>query len=497
MNALIDERADLPLRGPFQHGVIAVPAPSGRVVDGPWCRMSRHRESEGGTESVRLKRIFTSLAATVGAAFMLVAVTAGPAQADTDPTTTSLTIQSSVVAVGLESHFAMSMNVNAPVGRWIIEAGSPATGLIVLCGGDVSSSTGCFMPAGALPVGNYNLIAIYDGTENSSPSASGLSPLSVVAQQPTSTTLSLSSNTIVFGHEDTEDVQVTVSGDPFNAAQGTTTVLSNGTALAPQCTGLSLFNTTSFCTLNASQLQPGTYQLIATFSGSTNFAGSTSGVTTLTVLAQQPTTTKLTLSPSATVVVGNELTETFSATVTPATSGTPTGAVTVSTGSTPLCGFTLVNGTGRCNLPSASKLSPGTYPLTATYTGDGTYSSSTDTSQTLTVAKVPTTTDLIMSADTIAVGGEDAEVFTVQVTPTTGSGTPTGNVAVKAGATAVCTVILANGTTCSLKPRQLVAGTYQITATYNSDATFAASASTPAQTLTVKKKGQTLIAAKK
>ncbi len=444
-----------------------------------------------------LKRILTSLAATAGAAFMLIAATAGPAQADTDPTSTSLTIQSSVVAVGLESNFAMSIGVNAPVGNWIIEAGSPATGLIVLCGGDLSSSTGCFMPAGALPVGNYNLIAIYDGTENSSPSASGLSPLSVVAQQPTTTALSLSSTTIVFGHEDTEDIQVTVSGDPFNPAQGTTTVLANGTALAPQCTGRNLFNAMSFCTLNASQLQPGTYQLTASFSGSTNFAASTSGATTLTVLAQQPTTTKLTLSPSSTVIFGNELAETFSATVTPTTSGTPTGSVTMSTGSTFLCGFTLVNGTGSCKLPSATRLSPGTYPLTATYSGDDTFASSTDTSQTLTVAKVPTTTDLMMSADTIAVGGEDAEVFTVQVTPTMGSGTPTGNVTVKAGATAVCTVILANGTTCSLKPRQLVAGTYQITATYNSDATFAASTSTPAQTLTVKKRGQTLIAANK
>jgi len=353
------------------------------------------------------------------------------------------------------------------------------------------------MPAGALPVGNYNVVAIYSGSENSGPSASAVLPLSVVAQQPTSTALSLSTNTIVFGHEDSEDLRVTVSGDPFNAAQGTTTILSNGTELAPQCTGLSVSFTTTTCTLDASRLQPGTYQLTASFSGSTNFAGSTSGATTLTVLPQQPTTTRLTLSPSSTVIVGNELTETFSVTVTPAIGGIPTGTVTVSTGSTTLCGFALVSGTGSCHLPSATRLAPGTYPLTATYTGDSTYAGSTDTSQTLTVAKVPTTTDLMMSADTIAVGGEDAEVFTVHVTPTMGSGTPTGNVTVKAGATGVCTVALANGATCSLKPRQLAAGTYQITATYNSDATFAASTSSPAQSLTVNKRGQAIIAAQR
>ena len=133
--------------------------------------------------------------------------------------------------------------------------------------------------------------------------------------------------------------------------------------------------------------------LTASFSGSANFAGSTTAqTTTLTVLAQQPTTTKLALSPSATVLVGNELAETFSATVTPATNGTPTGIVSVSTVSTPLCSFFLANGTGSCHLTSASKLPPGIYPLTATYAGDGTFAGSTDTSQTLTVTKIPTVT---------------------------------------------------------------------------------------------------------
>ena len=55
----------------------------------------------------------------------------------------------------------------------------------------------------------------------------------------------------------------------------------------------------------------------------------------------------------------------------------------------------------------------------------------------------------------------------------------------KAGATAVCTIILTNGTdNCTLTPRQLARGSYQITATYNGDTTYAKSTSPP-QTLTV------------
>jgi hypothetical protein len=201
----------------------------------------------------------------------------------------------------------------------------------------------------------------------------------------------------------------------------------------------------------------------------------------------QPTTTSLRLSAGSVPFAGEQA-ETLTATVTPATSGTPTGRVTVTSGSTTVCTITLANATGTCTL-TASQLPPGNYPLTATYGGDSLDTTSTDTSQTLTVAKEPTSTDLQLSADTIALGSEQAELFTVQVTPAT-SGAPTGNVTVKAGATAVCTIILASGTgNCSLTPSQLARGTHQMTATYNGDATYAKSTSSPPQTLTVTRRG--------
>ena len=152
-----------------------------------------------------------------------------------------------------------------------------------------------------------------------------------------------------------------------------------------------------------------------------------------------------------------------------------------------MCTITLANGTGDCN-PTASQLPIASYPLTATYGGDNTYATSTDTTQTLTVAKEPTTTNLTLSATTIAVGSEQAELFTVQIAPAT-SGTPTGNVTVMAGSTALRTIILANGTgNFMLTPSQLRRGTYQITATYNGDTTYATSTSSPPQTLNVTRK---------
>ena len=227
---------------------------------------------------------------------MAAVMTASPARADTDPTSTTLTLASHRVVFGLEGSFTMQVGVNAFDGSWSITAGSPATGSIPLCGGDVSSGTSCTMPARALPPGNYNLVAVYSGSENSSPSASGLVPLTVIAQQPTATSLTLSPSTVIVGHEDSEDLEFQVAGDTGNAAQGPVTILAGSTPLS-QCSniGVDIFGDGS-CSLTASELPPGTYQLTARFDGSQNFAGSTSAPQTLTVVAQQSTTTSLMLS---------------------------------------------------------------------------------------------------------------------------------------------------------------------------------------------------------
>lgn len=431
---------------------------------------------------------------------MATVMSASPARADTDPTTTTLTLASSRVVFGLESGFQMSISVNASSGTWQITAASPATGQVALCGGDVSSGTSCFMPAGALPPGNYNLDAVYFGNENSGPSADGPIPLNVIAQQPTATSLTLDPTTVIAGQEQSEDVDFQVLGDTGNAAEGPVTVLAAstqpGSTPTPlsQCTNVQVSAPSfgrGFCSLNPGELQPGTYQLTASFGGSQNFISSTSGPQTLTILGVQPTTTSLKLSVPSVPFAGEQA-ETLTATVTPAASGTPTGHVTVTSGSTTVCNITLANATGSCTL-TASQLTPGSYPLTATYSGDSLDTTSTDTSQTLTVAKEATSTGLQLSADTIARGSEQAELFTVQVTPFT-SGTPTGNVTVKAGTTGVCTIILASGTgTCTLTPNQLARGPHQMTATYNGDATYARSTSTPPQTLTVTKAGSGII----
>jgi hypothetical protein len=94
-----------------------------------------------------------------------------------------------------------------------------------------------------------------------------------------------------------------------------------------------------------------------------------------------------------------------------------------------------------------------------------------------------TQTSLTLSASSLAYGSEQAGTFTASVSGI--GGPPTGQVTIQAGPTSVCTITLVNGSgACAPPASQLGLGSYQVTATYPGDATFASSASDP-QALTV------------
>ena len=436
---------------------------------------------------MKWRKVLAGLASVVTAALVVQTVSASPALADKDGSSTSLSLQSGTAFAGALDQDVMTVGVSAgdPSGTFGVWGGGKS-----LCSGFINGVTTCTMTAHALAPGTYTLVAGYDGNqENTFGSSSGPVTLTVLLQ-PSTTRMQIldpfestvsGDPRLVFGHEQGYSFNAgalgTVGGFPGGSMTITDTTSSGTFTL---CSGTLSAGNLDPCSLGASTLPVGTNQITATYFSDGFFAGSTTS-RTVTVLPVQSTTTTLTLS-SPSVPFASEQTEVLTARVTNAGGGTPTGTVTISTGSTPICGFTLSGGTGHCS-PSASLLRPGSYPLTATYSGDATDTPSSDTSNALIVAKEPTTTVLTESADVIAFGSEDAELFTVEVVPAV-SGTPTGNVTVKNGAVAVCTIVLAVGNGCFLKPTQLKVGSYQITATYNGDSTYAASIS-PAQPVTV------------
>jgi hypothetical protein len=435
---------------------------------------------------MKWRKVLAGLTSVVTAALVVQTVTASPALADKDGSTTSLSLQSGTAFAGALDRDVMTVGVSAgnPSGSFGVGGGGKS-----LCFGFINGVATCRMTARALAPGAYTLVASYDGNEDTFGSSSGPVALTVLLQ-PSTTSMQIldpfgstvsGDPRLVFGQEQGYSFNAGALGNVEGTPGGSMTITdttSSGTFTL--CSGtLNSFGGLA-CSLGASTLPVGTNQITATYFSDGVYAGSATS-RTVTVVPVQSTTTTLTLS-SPSVPFASEQTEVLTARVTNAGGGTPTGTVTISTGSTPICGFTLSGGTGHCS-PTASLLRPGRYPLTATYNGDVTDTPSSDISKTLVVDKEPTTTVLTESADVIAFGSEDAELFTVEVVPAV-SGTPTGNVTVKNGAVAVCTIILAAGNGCFLKPTQLKVGSYRITATYNGDSTYAASTS-PAQPVTV------------
>ena len=198
------------------------------------------------------------------------------------------------------------------------------------------------------------------------------------ASPVTSTSLSLATSQVTYGHEQSAKLSVAVTPEAGGIPTGKVTLKAGSAGL---CT-ITLGGGTGSCTLAAAKLRSGTYNLTASYSGDTVYNGSTSAQQALTVTAE-PTSTGLSLS-TGTVKLGHEQSEHVTVTVKPAFSGTAAGKVTITTGSTGICTITLVNGTGSCTL-SASKLRPGKYTLTATYIATSRFAASTSAKKTLTV----------------------------------------------------------------------------------------------------------------
>ena len=125
-------------------------------------------------------------------------------------------------------------------------------------------------------------------------------------------------------------------------------------------------------------------------------------------------------------------------------------------------------------------LSVGSHKVTATFhpTDPVNYTSVTK-SVTIKVLKNGTTTVLGLTSP-LSFGHEDSAPFTVDVTAAFGP-IPTGKVAIKAGATTLCTAVLdaAGHGSCMTKPTKLPVGTYQVTALYGGSTLSLKSTSAP------------------
>ncbi len=195
----------------------------------------------------------------------------------------------------------------------------------------------------------------------------------------------------------------------------------------------------------------------------------------VTVFSLDATTAATDLSASAnpsSATVGSQIT--YSATISGGR-GTPTGTVTFSTGLLTLCTASVSGGVASC---PASNTPLGAGAVFATYSGDANNApSSASTPVTITS---PSTTDVSVAPTSVTEGA--TVTYSANVSPTTGSGTPTGTVAFSTGGTALCTATLASGSgscTASNAPE----GTDTVAGHYSGDSTYSASSSSTSLTV--------------
>jgi hypothetical protein len=172
----------------------------------------------------------------------------------------------------------------------------------------------------------------------------------------------------------------------------------------------------------------------------------------------------------------------LTAEVEPSVSGpTPTGTVQFFYGSYLLGTSTLSNGAATFVASSAGQV-PGSYAVTASYSGDANYSASTSSPTSITITHYTTATTLSLPGSV----KEGANVqFTASVSDTSGSKQPTGSVSLELGSTVLETASLVNGVaTFNANTSGYASGSYSLTAVYSGDTYNAPSTSSP-QSVTV------------
>jgi hypothetical protein len=209
--------------------------------------------------------------------------------------------------------------------------------------------------------------------------------------------------------------------------------------------------------------------------------------------AATPTPTRTVLSTGTPTISTGQAAKVKAVVKPVGTTGLPTGSVAFKEGATTYGTVALatVNGVQTATL-TINGLALGTHVLTASFPGNATWAASTSLPVTITVSKPATTTSIrANNKPPVYAAGQVVQLISV-VKPSTGTGIPTGTVTFSSGGTVVGTAALAVApttgfATAKLSLSGLSGGTHTYTAQYGGDATYGASQSVTALTVTVNK----------
>lgn len=256
---------------------------------------------------------------------------------------------------------------------------------------------------------------------------------------------------------------------------GTVQFLQNGAVIGSAPLGFLAGANKSSAQLSTTNLTVGSVTLIvAMYLGNTDpaFDSSQSSATGLTVV--QADSSMSISSGNNPSVAGQPVT--FTVTVIPVYSGTPTGTVTVLSDGVPAGSGSLSGGMANVTI---SSFTAGSHYIAAKYSGDTNFAAAFFGTLTQTVnpaAFKQTQTTLTSSLNPSIVGQPVNLTATVSGS---GSGSPTGTVAFLDGSTTIVSGVVLSGGTATFQDASLTAGTHSLTAVYSGDANYSASTSAP------------------
>jgi hypothetical protein len=348
--------------------------------------------------------------------------------------------------------------------------GQPApTGTVTFFDGATSIGTAdlsgyqAFIQYPGLNAGPHQITAVYNGDSNFSAATSNAVSETVVQAQSTTTL--------------TSNINVVALGEPF-VLSATILPQISGTAIGPVSFvdffgGTKLGEATpvnNVAQLTLSTLSPGAHVIVAIFQGDANLMSSNSPTYTMNI-TQAATSTSISTSANP-VAFGQTLT--IVAAIQPNSGTGPTGLVAFMDGSAILGTANLSNNQAQF---STANLSVGPHLITAQYSGDTNFSSSTSAALTETVNQAASSTAVTSSLNPATFAQPVS--FTAAVQPSISSGTIT----FLDGTASLGTATLVNGGA-QITISTLTPGSHTIAAKYSGDANVNGSTS-PALTETI------------
>ena len=286
---------------------------------------------------------------------------------------------------------------------------------------------------------------------------------------PTTTTLSSSPDPSVAG----QSVTYTATINPV--PDGGTVAFTDGSTTISGCDAEAITaGGTATCTTAPATAGP--HSISAWYSGNDTYAASTGSLTQS--VGKAATTTLLTAQPNPSVE-GDQVTLTASVTVNNPGAGTPTGSVVFSDDNTAIPGCEnqplAADGTATCTVVLSD---PGTHTISAAYSGDDSFTGSSDSLAQRVLVRTATTLASIPNPSVVG----QAVTYTATINPAPDGGTVTfldgttvivgcSGKPISAGGLASCTAAAST------------AGTHEISAQYSGNDTYAASSGALSQTV--------------